>query len=80
MTEDRKQPQFFAIRETVPTPEDINERPESAPSKQIEALFPAYKKTLHGPMAAARIGLDRIRAECPHFSSWIDHLEAFAAM
>jgi len=79
MTENHKQPQFSAIRTNVSTPEDINERPEFAPSKQIESLFPAYKKTLHGPMAAGRIGLDQIRVECPHFATWIDHLETFAA-
>ncbi len=79
MTDNRKQPQFAAIRAGVATPEEINERPQYAPSKQIEALFPAYKKTLHGPTTAARIGLDRIRAECPHFHGWMTRLEAFAA-
>jgi hypothetical protein len=79
MTESRKQPQFAAICNSVATPEEINERPQFAPSKRIEALFPAYKKTLHGPTTAARIGLDRIRAQCPHFDGWIGRLEAFAA-
>jgi hypothetical protein len=79
MTESRKQAQFAAICNSVPTPEEINERPKFAPSKRIEALFPAYKKTLHGPTAAGRIGLDRIRAQCPHFDGWIGRLEAFAA-
>jgi hypothetical protein len=79
MTESRKQPQFAAICNSVATPEEINERPQFAPSKRIEALFPAYKKTLHGPTTAARIGLDRIRARCPHFDGWIRKLEAFAA-
>jgi hypothetical protein len=79
MTDSRKQPQFAAICDSVATPEEINERPKFAPSKRIEALFPAYKKTLHGPTAAARIGLDRIRARCPHFDGWVRRLEAFAA-
>jgi hypothetical protein len=79
MTESQKQPQFAAIRASVQTPEEINERPQYAPSKRIEALFPAYKKNLHGPATAGRIGLDRIRAECPHFASWLSKLEAFAA-
>lgn len=75
MTENRKQPQFAAIREGVATPEEINERPQYAPSKQIESLFPAYKKTLHGPTTAARIGLEQIRSECPHFNDWMTKLE-----
>jgi hypothetical protein len=79
MTESGKQAQFAAICNSVPTPEEINERPQFAPSKRIEALFPAYKKTLHGPTAAARIGLERIRAQCPHFDGWVRRLEAFAA-
>lgn len=78
MTEPRKQPEFAAIRASVTTPEEINERPQFAPSKRIETLFPSYKKTLHGPTTAGRIGLEKIRAECPHFHSWISRLEAFA--
>ena len=78
MTENEKQPQFAAIRASVTTPEEINERPLFAPSKRIETLFPGYRKTLHGPTAAARIGLERIRAECPHFRQRIGKLETFA--
>jgi hypothetical protein len=76
--ESRKQSEFAAIRAGVATPEEINERPELAPSKRIKAMFPAYKKTLHGPTTAARIGLPQIRAECPHFHDWLKRLEAFA--
>jgi hypothetical protein len=79
LTETGKQKEFAAIRASVATPEEINERPESAPSKRITNLFPSYKKTLHGPTAAARIGLEQIRKECPHFNGWITKLEAFAA-
>jgi hypothetical protein len=79
MTEPRKQPEFAAIRASVTTPEEINERPQFAPSKRIETLFPAYKKTLHGPTTAGRIGLEQIRAECPHFHNWMNRLETFAA-
>lgn len=79
LTEARKQKEFAAIRANVATPEEINERPEFAPSKRITDLFPAYKKTLHGPTTAARIGLEQIRKECPHFNDWMQKLEAFAA-
>jgi hypothetical protein len=79
LTESRKQKEFQAIRASVATPEEINERPEFAPSKRIADLFPAYKKTLHGPTIAARIGLDQIRKECPHLNDWMNTLEAFAA-
>jgi hypothetical protein len=78
MTEPQKQPQFAAIRASVNTPEEINERPEFSPSKRIETLFPAYKKTLHGPTTAARIGLEKIRAECRHLHDWLCQLETYA--
>jgi len=77
LAERGRQREFAAIRAAVATPEDINERPASAPSKRITELFPAYRKTLHGPTAAGRIGLDLIRRECPHFNHWMNNLEAF---
>ncbi|MBL8251675.1 MAG: DUF4276 family protein, partial [Candidatus Competibacter sp.] len=70
--------EFANIRAKFPTPEDINERRDQSPSKRIEALFPTYRKRVHGPIAIKRIGLDRVRAECPHFNAWIKYLETFA--
>lgn len=58
-------------------PEEINETPASSPSKRLEKVFPSYKKTLHGPTAAKRIGLAAIRARCPHFDQWLTALESF---
>ena len=78
MTKRDKQDEFSAIRGNL-NPEDINEGPETAPSKRIRRLFPAYRKTLHGPTVAKRIGLERIRAACPHLSSWLSNLEAITA-
>lgn len=79
MAQPEKEPEFAAIRTEVSTPEEINDRPDFAPSKRITSLFPAYRKTLHGPTTARRIGLERIRAECGHFASWLARLEAYAA-
>ena len=78
MTARDKKDQFSAIRGKL-TPEDIDEGPETAPSKRILKLFPAYRKTLHGPTVAKRIGLERIRTECPHLASWLSNLEAIIA-
>lgn len=71
-------PGFQAVRDGFENPEDIDDSPETAPSKRIEALFPAYQKVLMGTLAALEIGLDRIRAECPHFRGWLERLEARA--
>jgi hypothetical protein len=60
-------------------PEHINEDPATAPSKQLLRAFTAYQKALHGPLAISAIGIDRIRAVCPHFDQWLVRLEAIAA-
>ncbi|WP_042010387.1 DUF4276 family protein [Aeromonas fluvialis] len=65
-----------AIRAAFDSPEHINNSPQTAPSKRILALVPNYKKTLHGPLIAEDIGLDAIRAQCPHFNRWIERLLA----
>jgi hypothetical protein len=62
-----------------PTPEDIDDGPMTAPSKRLRDIFAAYQKPLHGPLAVAAIGLDRIRAVCPHFHQWLGRVEARAS-
>jgi hypothetical protein len=61
-----------------PTPEDIDDGPMTAPSKRLRDVFAAYQKPLHGPLAVAAIGLERIRAVCPHFDAWLGCVEALA--
>lgn len=58
------------------TPEDINNGHETKPSARLESLLrhPSYSKLRHGPIAAERIGLGRIEAECPHFAGWLNKL------
>lgn len=57
-------------------PEDINDHPHTAPSKRILSAWRGYQKTLHGPLIACEIGLDAIRAACPHFSAWLQKIES----
>lgn len=64
-----------AITATYASPEEIDEGPETHPSRRIERLLPAYQKALHGPQIAQAIGLDGIRARCPHFHAWLQMLE-----
>ena len=68
-------PQFEEIRDRFADPEDINEGTETAPSKRITRLLPAYRKTVHGPLVAGRIGLAALRAGCRHFNQWITWME-----
>jgi hypothetical protein len=60
------------------TPEDINDSPQTAPSKRILAAMPSYQKTFHGPLLACEIGLDAMRAVCPHFHNWLHRIEALS--
>lgn len=70
--------ELHAVRERFTTPEDINDDPQTAPSKRIAKVIPRYKKRLHGPLLAEKIGLDGIRAECPRFDHWVKRLESLA--
>lgn len=70
--------EFRAIRNKFHTPEEINDSPETHPSKRIRALFPRYQKRLMGVDAAKKIGLDTIRKECPAFRRWMEKLESLA--
>lgn len=66
------------IRDSSPTPEHINNSPQTKPSARIEALIPSYSKGEDGPPIAARIGLPAMRRECPHFDGWVRWLESLA--
>lgn len=64
------------IRSQFPTPEDINDNRDTAPSKRIKKVIPRYNKKVDGPLLAMEIGLARIRKECPRFDDWITSLES----
>ncbi|MFM2058276.1 MAG: hypothetical protein RLY71_2661 [Pseudomonadota bacterium] len=68
-----------AVRAAFPGPEDINDSPETAPSKRLLKIFGAatYSKTEHGPLIAEAIGLDAIRQQCPQFDDWVSKLQAW---
>jgi len=67
---------FQNIRNAFPTPEDINDDPNTAPSKQVIGAHPAYRKVVDGTLAARAVGIAIMRQECPHFREWIEALEA----
>lgn len=65
-----------AVTQAYATPEDINDGPNTAPSKRILATMSSYQKTFHGPLIACEIGLESMRNACPHFHAWLGKLEA----
>jgi hypothetical protein len=69
------EPKFQSIRNEFNTPEEINDSPNTAPSKRIMDIIPSYEKPLLGTLAVLAIGLVTIRRECPHFNEWITFLE-----
>lgn len=68
-----------AIRAQFSDPEEINDDPNTAPSKRVMTLIPDYQKVISGTVAALEIGLERIREECPNFRAWLTRLEQRAA-
>ena len=60
-------------------PEDVNDGPQTAPSKRLAGHIPRYRKVVHGPEAMAAAGLPRLRAACPRFNAWVASLEALGA-
>lgn len=56
------------------TPEDINDMPNTAPSKRLLAIIPDYSKVNDGNIIALEIGIERILQQCPRFKNWIQTL------
>lgn len=60
--------------------EKIDDKPQTAPSKRIQAAFPGYIKGssdfAHGPRIAENLDLATVRTQCPRFNSWLAKLES----
>lgn len=57
-----------------PNPELINDKLETSPSHRLKKIIPTYDKIIYGYCLAEEIGLDNIRAKCPHFDGWLEKL------
>lgn len=66
------------IRADFETPEDINDDPNTAPSKRVLATLPSYRKVVDGTLAAQMVGIAKMRQACPHFREWLGQLEGLA--
>ncbi len=65
-----------AVIQQFENPELINDSPHTAPSKRLESIFgKQFNKVEHGFVVASEIGLEKIRAKCPHFNEWVTKLE-----
>lgn len=66
---------FQTIRDEVGDPEAIDDGFDTCPSRRIQRVVAGYRKRAFGPLIAERIGIERLRAACAHFSDWIRRLE-----
>jgi hypothetical protein len=71
---------LLEIRNAAASPEHINNRPETKPAAHLERELtaPRYSKRTHGPIAAQKIGLTKIEAECAFFAAWLAHIRSLA--
>ena len=74
-----------SVRAQFSTPEDINDHPDTAPSKRIARVMQqygsrGYNKTRDGFLVAGETGLDVICQECPRFNGWVRRLEALEGL
>lgn len=64
-----------SILEHYKEPEAINDKPETAPSKQINRLRPGFRKIAMGIEIAEKINIDTMRQKCNHFNDWLTRIE-----
>ena len=59
-----------------PNPEDINDSPQTAPSKRLknDQLIKGYSKVNDGIMIIEEIGIESILEKCTRFAKWVNTL------
>ena len=63
------------VVKSFPNPEDINDFPETAPSKRLQNLIAGYNKVVYGISLIRQTGIETILQKCPHFREWIEMLK-----
>lgn len=61
------------IREEYQNPEDINNSPETAPSKRLKKIFD-YDKVSDAELMLEEIALETILEKCPRFANWFKQI------
>ena len=67
--------QLQLIRDQFGSPEEINDSPQTAPSKRIISIIPNYEKPIYGAIGVLGTGIGPIRSVCKHFNDWLLALE-----
>lgn len=67
-----------SIIDKYDNPEDINNHPNTAPSKRVTKIIAEngekYNKVVDGNLIAETIGIEIIIEKCPRFKNWLDVL------
>ncbi len=59
------------------SPEQVNTHPDTSPSNRLMAWTNGhYSKAQRGIVIAGKIGVDKMRQECPNFDAWLKRLES----
>ena len=66
------------ILEQCVEPENINDSPNTAPSRRLLGWNPGFRKTTDCIAIAVLIGLDVMRQHCPIFNGWLNSIEALS--
>lgn len=74
--EDAKFSELEQIIAKYPNPEDINDSPQTAPSKRLinSQLIRGYNKVNDGIMIIEEAGIDTLLQKCPRFKVWVETL------
>lgn len=72
--DERKLRQIYQILDQYVNPEDINNSPETAPSKRLQKIF-GYDKVDDGELIFGMMTIESIIEKCPRFADWISKIE-----
>lgn len=70
----RQMQQIDQIIQQYANPEDINNSPQTAPSKRLERIF-GYDKVDDGELILDMMEIETIINKCPRFAAWVNKLE-----
>lgn len=76
VNKNREIQQISLINNQFHSPEEINENPESTPSKRLKRIFPEYQKTFHSQLILSQTNVEDLRLKCGHFNDWLNRLES----
>lgn len=74
--EDAKLNELEQIISEYPNPEDINDSPQTVPSKRLKnnQLIKGYNKVNDGIMIIEEAGIETVLSKCPRFKTWVETL------